>query len=52
MIPIVFGKVTQAGPGLVNSAEIGPRRFVGVHGLCWKPPILLKIKKKENECRS
>lgn len=27
------GSATQAGPGPANSAAIGPRLFVGVHGL-------------------
>jgi hypothetical protein len=39
--PIRLGNVTQAGPGLEYSAAIGPRRFVGVHGCCWMPPMLL-----------
>lgn len=32
-LPIYVGNETQAGPGLLYSAAIGPRRLVGVHGL-------------------
>lgn len=34
------GRVTQAGPGVTNSAAIGPRLLVGVQGLCVSPPIV------------
>lgn len=33
-LPIKPGKATEAGPGLLNSAAMGPRRLVGVQGLC------------------
>lgn len=39
--PTRLGSATHAGPGLEYSAAIGPRRLVGVHGLCLSPPILL-----------
>lgn len=32
-LPISGGRVTQAGPGLLYSAAMGPRLFVGVHDL-------------------
>lgn len=41
-LPINEGKVTQAGPGLLYSAAIGPRLFVGVQGLCVTPTMLLE----------
>lgn len=60
-VPMSGGKVTQAGPGLLYSAAMGPLLFVGVHGLCVNPPISSKVssflnfpkkfytKKKENK---
>ena len=33
-LPKYEGKVMAAGPGLVYSAAIGPRRLVGVHAFC------------------
>lgn len=36
-LPIRVGKDTTAGPGLADSAAMGPRRLVGVHGFCLTP---------------
>jgi hypothetical protein len=38
--PTSVGSATAAGPGPENSAAIGPRLLVGVHWLCFIPPIL------------
>lgn len=39
-LPMYDGKDTQAGPGPLNSAAMGPRLLVGVHGLCVIPPMI------------
>ena len=41
VVPTRGAKETHAGPGPLNSAAIGPRRLVAVHGRCVRPPILI-----------
>ena len=35
LLPIVPGRLKAAGPGEVNSAEIGPRLLCGVYTKFW-----------------